>query len=321
MSVTPNLSSAMLLTDRMPAMGSGRTDLSQRLALDVQGVDNLRLQARTNPQAAAKQAAQQFEALFMQMMLKSMRQASEIEGGDLLDSNDSQLFRGMLDQQRVQQMAAGQGIGLADMMLRQLGMSLPGAMPALNPDAQERPLLRQPGVAASATAARAANIAGPLVNATAPMTLGVDFARQLRGEAQVAGARLGVNPDFLVAHAALETGWGKRELRYADGTTSHNLFGIKASPGWQGKTVDALTTEYVGGVPQKRVETFRAYNSYAESFNDYARLVSNSPRYAGALNQGDNAAGFANALAQGGYATDPNYAQKLLGVIKTAARG
>jgi len=146
------------------------------------------------------------------------------------------------------------------------------------------------------------------------------FVQRMLPHAQEASARTGIPPQFMMGQAALETGWGKSEIRGADGQNSHNLFGIKAGSGWRGRTVDIVTTEYVNGKPQKQVDTFRAYDSYADSFRDYANLLRANPRYQNVLAQGRDATGFAQGLQQAGYATDPNYAQKLASVIKLVER-
>jgi len=142
------------------------------------------------------------------------------------------------------------------------------------------------------------------------------FVQRLLPHAQAASASTGIPARFMLGQAALESGWGKAEIRGADGQNSHNLFGIKAGAGWKGQTVDIVTTEYVNGKPQKQVDTFRAYDSYADSFRDYANLLRNNARYQNVLAQGHDAAGFAQGLQQAGYATDPNYAQKLMSVIR-----
>jgi flagellar protein FlgJ len=120
----------------------------------------------------------------------------------------------------------------------------------------------------------------------------------------------------MLGQAALESGWGKREIKQADGSASHNLFGVKAGKSWTGKTVNVATTEYVNGVPQKRVEKFRAYDSYAAAFEDYAKLLSNNPRYKNVVANASDAHNFARGLQRAGYATDPNYAQKLSSIIQ-----
>jgi flagellar protein FlgJ len=145
------------------------------------------------------------------------------------------------------------------------------------------------------------------------------FISSLWPHAVAASQTTGIPAQFLVGHAALESGWGKSEPRHADGRASHNLFGIKAGSNWQGATVEATTTEYVKGVPEKRVERFRAYGSYAEAFKDYAQLLAQSPRYAGVVDSRD-AASFAQGLQKAGYATDPAYGSKLERVIGSLAQ-
>jgi len=137
------------------------------------------------------------------------------------------------------------------------------------------------------------------------------FVDKIWSQAVDAAQSIGIPPHFLVGHAALESGWGQREIKGADGSNSHNLFGIKAGAGWKGAVVEAATTEYVNGVPQKSVERFRAYPSYADGFRDYAELLRNNPRYAPMFGQSLDAAGFAQGLQKAGYATDPLYADKL----------
>lgn len=141
------------------------------------------------------------------------------------------------------------------------------------------------------------------------------FLGRIAPWAEEASQQLGVAPDILAAHAALESGWGQRPLRAADGSSTHNLFGLKAGSGWRGGSTDALTTEYEDGVALKKTERFRSYPDAASAFRDFAQLVQTSPRYQGALNTGTDARAYADALARGGYATDPNYADKLVGVV------
>jgi flagellar protein FlgJ len=159
----------------------------------------------------------------------------------------------------------------------------------------------------SATPSRSSGDAPPHVEA---------FVQRLLPHAQAASASTGIPARFMLGQAALETGWGKAEIRGADGQNSHNLFGIKAGANWKGQTVDIVTTEYVNGQPQKQVESFRAYDSYADSFRDYANLLRGNARYQNVIAQGQDAAGFAQGLQQAGYATDPRYAQKLMSVIR-----
>jgi flagellar protein FlgJ len=142
-----------------------------------------------------------------------------------------------------------------------------------------------------------------------------DFMSRMLPHAMQANQSTGVPPQLMLGQAALESGWGKREIRMADGSNSYNLFGIKANAGWNGKVAEVMTTEYKNGIAYKQVEKFRAYSSYAESFQDYANMISQNPRYAGVLQQGMDATGLAQAIQKAGYATDPNYADKLARVM------
>ena len=304
-------------------MSIGGADLSSKFALDVQGVNQLRLDAKQSSPEALKQAAQQFEAVFMNMLMKSMREATPQDG--MFDSEQTRMYTSMLDQQLTQRMAS-RGIGLAEVMVRQLSGALnvpPGEDAAqgfsLNaPQGDSDPLRAKarvesyaPGQATaqplSASPSRSSGDAPPHVEA---------FVQRLLPHAQAASASTGIPARFMLGQAALETGWGKAEIRGADGQNSHNLFGIKAGAGWKGQTVDIVTTEYVNGQPQKQVESFRAYDSYADSFRDYANLLRGNARYQNVIAQGQDAAGFAQGLQQAGYATDPKYAQKLMSVIR-----
>ncbi|MBU0688775.1 MAG: flagellar assembly peptidoglycan hydrolase FlgJ [Gammaproteobacteria bacterium] len=255
------------------------------LAADSQALDRLRYQSKQAPDQALKKVAQQFEMVFLNMMMKSMREATPQDG--MMDSEQTKLFTGMLDQQLAQEMSK-RGVGLADVMVRQLS----GQQPAV-------------GVPAPAPAA--------VTSAYQPMTQ-QGFIERMRPHAERAGKATGVPADFIMGQAALESGWGKREIRNADGSSSYNLFGIKAGSNWQGKVAEVTTTEYHNGTASKQVARFRAYDSYADSFQDYARLLRDNPRYADALGQ-SNAVDFAQSLQNAGYATDPRYADKLASVI------
>jgi flagellar protein FlgJ len=147
------------------------------------------------------------------------------------------------------------------------------------------------------------------------------FVQRMLPHAQEASASSGIPASFMLGQAALETGWGRAEIRGSDGQSSHNLFGIKAGGSWTGRTVDVTTTEYVNGKPQKQVDSFRAYDSYADSFRDYANMLRGNARYQDVVAAGQDAAGFAQGLQQAGYATDPNYAQKLRSVIRLVETG
>ncbi|MCX4164775.1 MULTISPECIES: flagellar assembly peptidoglycan hydrolase FlgJ [Paraburkholderia] len=300
-------------------------DLSQRFALDVQGFDSLRAQVNASPQAGLKMAAQQFDAVFTQMMLKSMRDATPSDGP--FDSHDSASFTSMLDQQLSQQMSS-KGIGVADAMLKQL-MRNAGQGGGDDANAGNNAALNALANAYSNSAANGALAAGKGYSANSALTpplrgdgssQKVDaFVDKLAAPAQAASAATGIPARFIIGQAALESGWGKSEIRKTDGSSSHNVFGIKATKDWTGKTVSTLTTEYVNGQPQRVVEKFRAYDSYQDAMTDYANLLKANPRYAQVLNSSHDVAGFAHGMQRAGYATDPHYAKKLISIMQKMA--
>ncbi|HZW14179.1 MAG TPA: flagellar assembly peptidoglycan hydrolase FlgJ [Noviherbaspirillum sp.] len=304
-------------------------DTSNSFALDVKGVNELRQAAKQNSPEALKATAKQFEALFMNMVLKSMRDASPQDG--IFDSQQSKMYTSMLDQQLSQNMAS-RGVGLADVLIRQLSNVVNaqnGAMPSLNEQEGEsqalpsQSLSRLPSGVAAQAAAALSTITAPSASSAAAASRSnssqpahiAAFQQRLAPHAEEASRTTGIPAKFMLGQAALETGWGRREIVGADGTNSHNLFGIKATGGWKGKVVETATTEYINGVPQTRMEKFRAYDSYADAFRDYANLLRNNPRYQHVLANSQDVTGFAQGLQKAGYATDPNYAAKLTRII------
>jgi flagellar protein FlgJ len=282
-------------------------DNSGALAIDVQAVGQLKQMARAQSPAALKASAQQFEALFINMMLKSMRQASQPLGQN--EHSDGQLYGSMFDQQ-LSQIMAQRGMGLADMMLRQLQVT----------GAQGDPVGANP-VGKGAQQVSSSTSFAPVASQALPRSAGGDtlveeFKKNMLEPAQVAARKTGLPVEFILGQAALESGWGKREIRDAQGQNSFNLFGIKATAGWQGATVDVTTTEYEGGQPRKVTAKFRAYNSYEQAFQDYATLLTSSKRYEKVLENGQNLSGFARGMQLAGYATDPAYAEKLTRIIE-----
>ena len=296
-----------------------QASIANQLAIDVNSLAQTKRLAKEDPRAAMKNAAQQFEAVFLQMVLKSMRDASPKEG--LFDNEQSRLFQSMLDQQLAQTMSAKGSTGLAALIEKQLSRGLPPQDIPLSPaTAGERAGVRGRAVDAGVSSPPPTSPLSPTLSpqggergndVPAPAR---EFVNRLWSQAGEASRATGIPAHFMIAQAALETGWGRSELRFSDGTPTHNLFGIKAGRNWQGAVAEATTTEYVNGVAQKTVERFRAYSSYAEAFRDYASLLTSNPRYAAVLNQQD-AAGFARGLQQAGYATDPMYAAKLERII------
>jgi peptidoglycan hydrolase FlgJ len=286
----------------------GKDAASLNLAVDAQGVDTLRQQARSDPRGAIRETARQFESLLLNVMIKSMRDTVGQDG--MFDSEQTKLYTSLLDQQLSQAMSR-RGIGIADALVKQLS-------PALGTDTSSQ------GAAVAQTPAARVAAAGGSGFAPAPSVPGntqglkndvKSFIERLGPQAEAASRETGIPARFMVGHAALETGWGRHEIRGADGAQSFNLFGIKAGADWKGGTVDTMTTEYVDGVARKKVETFRAYDSYQDAFRDYANLLQTRPRYAEVLKNTHDAKAYARELQEAGYATDPGYAQKLAGVI------
>ncbi|MEI2417604.1 flagellar assembly peptidoglycan hydrolase FlgJ [Orrella sp. JC864] len=313
---------------------------AQALAFDVRNLDGLRRQVREQPPANSgqqKEVARQFEALFLQMMIKRMREATPRDG--LFESDQTRMAQAMADEQLALQLATP-GMGLARAILQQIqalqgpgreeagagwpqagrqppeigNSRLPGLRSRLGQDLQDGPavtpavsalldLLASGGQAQKAIAAREG----------APAHV-IAFVEKMGPAARRAEAQSGIPARLILGQAALESGWGRREIRHPDGSPSYNVFGIKATPGWRGKAVDVVTTEYVDGRPQKMVQAFRAYGSYAEAFADYARLVGESPRYQ-RVGQARDEIEAARRIQEAGYATDPRYADKLIGIM------
>lgn len=318
-------------------------------AMDPRALADMKRLARDgNSPEGLRAAAKQFEALFMQMVLKSMRDAMPSTG--MFDSDQTRLFQALQDQQMAMNMAQGRGVGLADAIVRQLGGEapaqaaegegsldvsriprraaivaggeLPPANAAVDPDELAEFAARLGAVIGKprgeAGGLRGAGDAGEAVevrSSSRPVPEGArDFVNRVWAHAGEASRSTGIPAHFMVGQAALETGWGRGELRRADGSTSYNLFNIKAGPNWKGAVVEVPVTEYANGRPYTENARFRAYGSYAEAFRDYANLLRGNPRYAEVLGQTD-AAGFARSLQQAGYATDPMYADKLTRII------
>ena len=274
--------------------------------MKVDQLASLRSSAAKDPKQAIKEVAKQFESLFMQELMKSMRQATMASG--MLDNEGTKLGTEMMDTEFAGKMSGLKG-GLADAIARQLE--------------------RQMGVASDAGKARPQiNQVSQTTPLRAPTSAG-EFVATHSEAAKQAEAKTGIPATFMVAQAAHETGWGKKAIRMADGSNSFNLFGIKAGADWRGPVAQITTTEYVHGQPKKMVQAFRAYSSYDESFADYARLMKTSSRYRDVVARADDPKQFVNAesakrFAQGlqraGYATDPAYADKLGRIINTTLR-
>jgi len=267
---------------------------SPSLAIDVKALGALKLEANRKDPAAIAQAAKEFESLFMRELIKSMRQATMRSG--LLDSQAGDMGADLLDQQLAQSMSGRPG-GLSEIIARQLSKQVQGS---------DKPL--------------AAYTPTQNLGVKTVVPKAADFVSQHQQAAVKVSQASGIPAPFMLGQAGLESGWGKHEIRHKDGSSSFNLFGIKAGADWKGKVAEVMTTEYIQNQAVKVVARFRAYDSYADSFKDYAKLITGSARYAKAAENMHSAQSYAANLQQAGYATDPQYAQKLSRAIAMSMR-
>ena len=258
----------------------------------LQGLPDLRRSVRENSPEALQQVAKQFESLFIQMMLKSMRDAQLAEG--IFDSEQSEIYTGMFDQQIAMQLAQQKSLGIADMLVKQL-QEITG---------QPAPVMQKPF--AETYPSRSAGFDTPN-----------EFVETLRPVVEQAAGKSGINADAMIAQAALETGWGSRMIRKQDGSNSFNLFGIKTGKHWQGDSVTVPSMEYSDGRARMHYSSFRVYDSFQHSIDDYVKFISTNERYRDALASATDAYDYVNALQDAGYATDPDYAKKIMEILET----
>ena len=301
------------------------TDFSQYNTLRVEA------QADSNSEAVLREVATQFEALFVQTLLKEMREASL--GDPILgSSNEHKTYTEMFDQQLASELASHQGFGIADALVRQLTVAEPATagsgiqadglpLPPRSASLTSRSTSLPPETAETSTTP--SQVAATPETKSAPATevddvsweSPRDFVRDIWPEARRTARRLGVPPEALVAQAALETGWGARVIRAEDGTNSFNLFGVKAGSDWEGGSVNKRTLEFENGMPRQVRDRFRAYSDVSQAFDDYARVLESRPRYSDVTNtSGDE---FPRRLQEAGYATDPEYATKIKRVMRS----
>ena len=253
---------------------------------DINGLESLKANAKSP--AALGKVAQQVEAMFLQMMLKSMRDASPGDG--IFDSNEGKMYQDMFDKQIALDMSKHQNVGIGEMLMRQL---------------TQKNLLDQ------ASPAKPAQAVSTHALAATPEA----FIASVLPSIKRAAKKIGVSPEGMLAQAALETGWGRRVARTADGGSSYNLFGVKAGSNWSGPKVNTDTVEFDGTVAKRHQASFRAYASVEESVNDFAQLLSSSPRYKEAFAAGSDTTAYVRAVGASGYATDPEYANKLKQIL------
>ncbi|MDH5300716.1 MAG: flagellar assembly peptidoglycan hydrolase FlgJ [Gammaproteobacteria bacterium] len=318
--------------------------------LNINGLNDIRRQSRKDEKQALREVAQQFESIFMKMMLKSMRDASF--GDPMFDSESGSFYRDMYDDQLVMELSKNGSVGLANVLVEQLGRYLPAAD---KKEAKTTPVVTSSAVAtanqlhvtqrravAAAEQGRdnmveppvamfdvtAANVSEPVAAEQSPQLKPISptidfnagdpesFVKNLYPLAQRSAAELGVKPEVLLAQAALETGWGGAVVRNADGSSSNNLFNIKADSRWGGGSAQVATLEYRDGIARKEQARFRSYDSYEQSFADYANLIKNSPRYSEAVKHAGDSHRYVEELQQAGYATDPRYAEKIKAIMQ-----
>lgn len=286
---------------------------------DFSGLAALKAEAREDQAGATAKVARQFESLFVQMMVKQMRQASF--GGGIFDSDRTRFYQDMYDQQLSLHLSEQGGLGLSEVLTRQLGgsseqpdVTLGGLEPYWHRPVQApvKPAVGSEQVMATSGSAATSDAVETQGTPDSPEA----FVNQLWDAAEAAASELGLPAEALLAQAALETGWGSHVMNGGNGRSSHNLFGIKADTQWQGGRVKRETLEYESGVAVRKREPFRTYESFEQSFQDYVAFVKQSPRYADALDNAGDPAGYFQALQEAGYATDPAYADKILRVMQ-----
>ena len=288
---------------------------------DLNGLNSIKTQARSDKDAATMQVAKQFESLFIGMMLKSMRDANEVLfENDEFNSYDTKFYRQMYDEQLSQELSSGQGIGLAQLIFDQLQQQ-DAARKDTESLSQSLPVSVTPANH-SAPAETESQPAVPDTSATenidpVSFTDPASFVETLLPIAEKVGRQAGIEPKALLAQAALETGWGQHVMKDTQGGSSYNLFGIKAQNGWQGDLAVQKTLEHDGNQFYSVTDQFRSYESYQDSFQDYLNFLQSNPRYQQVLASGTNTDAFAESLQACGYATDPDYAEKIKSVLNS----
>ena len=303
------------------ALGSTPISSAQDLVADARSLSALKAGADKATPDTIRETAKQFESLFMRELLKSMREATMKSG--MLDNAGSDLGTDLFDQQMSVSMS-GQPGGLSDLIAqqlsRQMGVEMPGSTVGMANSSSLQPVKAPDTLTPKSNVGKltASDMAlTPVAPKKAPTSTQADFVSKHTDAANKIEKATGIPASFMLGQAGHETGWGKHQIKNKDGSNSFNLFGIKAGSSWTGKVAEITTTEYVNGVAQKKVAKFRAYDSFEDSFKDYARLISDSPRYAKARQQTQSVTAFATGLQKAGYATDPEYAAKLSRAINT----
>jgi flagellar protein FlgJ len=288
---------------------------------DLGSINKMREAIASGDESVLQEAAEQFEAIFVQMMLKSMRKAQDALADEDSPFNSQQVkfYRDMHDQQLATDLTAGGGMGLADIIVKQMGQSEDSYLPAsvIRSDGNLNSLNRDRVVAVEQAQETVLASESKGVKSAAKDSMfdtPEDFVETLRPYAEQVAEEYGMDAKAIIAQAAVETGWGKFVIHNADGESSHNLFGIKANSKWEGEQAVVDTLEFNSGIPQKQKAAFRSYASLEEAVNDYGRFITTQPRYQQAVEQASDAHSYTRELQSAGYATDPNYASKIMAV-------
>jgi peptidoglycan hydrolase FlgJ len=295
----PSVNSPMSALAALPADASAATTYT-----DMNGLAELKKDPTSEKSLSA--VAQQVEAMFLQMMLKSMRDANM---GDELDGNEMSMYQDMFDKQIALTMSQHQDLGIGALLKRQTS-------------GRSAPAKGSPGSGSTSALMGVGHSDAVLDAGARPADTGptpAEFVSQVMPSIQRAASELGVQPEGLLAQAALETGWGQRMPRMVDGSPSLNLFGIKAGEEWSGARATADTVEFSHGVATQKRTAFRAYGSIEESVNDFAKLLKNSPRYREVIAAGGDTRAYVDSIGKSGYATDPQYADKLNRILNSGA--
>ncbi|MCW8399986.1 flagellar assembly peptidoglycan hydrolase FlgJ [Legionella sp. PATHC038] len=269
---------------------------------DFSALNELKVQAQNNAKEALPEAAKQFEGIFLQSMLKSMRMGQHfLEESSPFRGKDRETFQDMLDAQYASTIANSKGVGLAEMLAKQMEHNLPNVEPT---EKRTTETVNSDSISPK-----------PVKQEQDKSTSTIDeFVKSIWPKAKQAASIIGLDPKILMAQAALETGWGKFVTKDVDGTSSNNLFNIKSGNSKEFDSVNVKTTEYIADTPIKINASFRKYPSVEQSFNDYISLIKGNDRYQNALASAANPELFVNELHKAGYATDPNYSTKILSI-------
>jgi len=310
---------------------------------DLSGLQSLKQASKSDKEGALDAAAKHFESIFVSMMIKSMRDANKVfSEGNLLQSSESDFYQQMFDSQLAVSLSTSKGIGLAEVIKRQLSKDIHQDLPqhvnglTLDPKTESKkfslenysrqPFISTRDVKALETAVEKidstlANFSDPLSTPLDKTSTNVDlsspekFISSLYPYAKEVESQTGIDARLMLAQSALETGWGQHQIAKQDGSPSFNLFGIKAQASWQGDQAEIVTTEYRQGIALKERASFRAYDSYRDSFQDYANFLKSNERYEAALEHKGDPKTFATELQNSGYATDPKYADKISSIV------